>query len=38
MFEGQVEASERLNVLYDEVTRHYQVIGNLTAAMAKRCA
>ena len=35
MFEGQVETSERLNLLYDEVTRHYHVIGNLTAAMAK---
>ena len=35
MFERQVEASERLNLLYDEVT-HYHVIGNLTAAMAKR--
>jgi hypothetical protein len=35
MFEGQVETSERLNLLY-EVT-HYHVIGNLTAAIAKRC-
>ena len=34
MFEGHVEATERLNLLYDEVTRH--VIGNLTAAMARR--
>ena len=34
MFEGSVEATERLNLLYDEVTRHYHVIGNLTAAMA----
>ena len=36
MFEGRVETSERLNLLYDEVTRNYHVIGNLTAAMAKR--
>jgi hypothetical protein len=36
MFEGQVESSERLNLLYDDVTRHYHVIGNLTTAMAKR--
>ena len=36
MFEGRVDAVERLNLLYDEVTRHYHVIGNLTAAMAKR--
>ena len=36
MFEGCVEAAERLNLLYDEVTRHYHVIGNLTEAMARR--
>ena len=36
MFEGRVEATERLNLLYDEVTRHYHVIGDLTAAMAKK--
>ena len=36
MFEGQVEASERLNLLYDEVTRHYHVIEILTATIAKR--
>ena len=35
MFEGHVETSERLNLLYDEVTRHYHMIGDLTAAMAK---
>ena len=35
MFEGRVETSERLNLLYDEFTRHYHVIENLTAAMAK---
>ena len=36
MFEGRVDAAERVNLLYDEVTRHYHVIGNLIAAMAKR--
>jgi hypothetical protein len=36
MFEGQVETSERINLLYYDVTRHYHVIGNLTAAMAKK--
>jgi hypothetical protein len=36
MFEGQVETSERINLLYDDVTRHYNVIVKLTAAMAKR--
>ena len=36
MFEGRVETPERLNLLYDEVMRHYHVIGNLRAAMAKR--
>ena len=35
MFEGRVEAAESLNLLYDEVTRHYHVIGKLTAAMAR---
>ena len=36
MYEGRVETSEGLNLLYDEVIRHYHVIGNLTAAIAKR--
>jgi hypothetical protein len=34
MFEGQVDASERLILLYYDVTRHYHVIGNLTGAIA----
>ncbi len=36
LFEGRVETTERLDLLYDEVTRHYHVIGNLTAAMARK--
>jgi hypothetical protein len=36
MFEWQVETSERLNLLYDDVTSHYHVIGSLTGAMAKQ--
>jgi hypothetical protein len=36
MFEGQVETSERINLLYDDTTRHYHVIGSLTGAMVKR--
>jgi hypothetical protein len=36
MFEGQVETSDRINLLYDETTRHYHEIGNLTGAMAKK--
>jgi hypothetical protein len=36
MFEGQVESSKRLHLLYDYVTRHYHVITNLTGALAKR--
>ena len=36
MFKGRVETTERLNLLYDEVTGHYHVIGNLTAAMARK--
>jgi hypothetical protein len=35
MFEGQVESSKRLHLLYEEVNRHYHVITNLTA-MAKQ--
>ena len=34
MFEGQVVSSKRLNILYNDLTRHYHVIGNLTAALA----
>jgi hypothetical protein len=29
MFERQIEMSERINLLYDGVTRHYHVIGKL---------
>lgn len=36
MFEGQVAFSTRLNLLYDDVTRYYHVIINLTSALAKR--
>ena len=34
MFDGQVATPQRINLLYD--ARHYHVITNLTAAMAKR--
>jgi hypothetical protein len=37
VFDGRVESEKRLNLLYDDVTRHYHVINNVTAAMAKRC-
>jgi len=36
MFEGQVGSSKYLNLLYDDVERHYHVITNLTWAMAKK--
>jgi len=36
LFEGQVESSKRLNILYDDVECHYHVIVKLTAAMAKK--
>ena len=36
MFEGRVELTERLNLLYDEVSRNYHVIGTLAAAMARK--
>jgi hypothetical protein len=31
-----VDSEKRLNLLYDDVTRHYHVIASLTGAMAKR--
>jgi len=36
MLEGQVDSSKHLNLVYDDVERHYHVIANLTGAMAKR--
>jgi len=36
MFEWQVDFVKRINLLYDVVERHYYVITNLTAAMARR--
>jgi hypothetical protein len=36
LFDGQVDASVRINLLYDDVSRHYHVITNLTGAMAER--
>jgi len=36
MYQGHVESDKRFNLLFDEVTRHYHVIGNLTGGMAKR--
>jgi hypothetical protein len=35
IYEGQVETSDRINLLYG-VSQHYHVIGSLTGAMAKR--
>ena len=36
LYEGQVDSSKHLNLLYDDVERHYHVVTNLTGAMAKR--
>jgi hypothetical protein len=36
MFDGQVNASTRINLLYDDVNRHYHVLTNLTGTMAQR--
>ena len=36
MFDAQVQTEKRINLLYDEVARHYHVIVNITGAMAKR--
>jgi len=37
IFDGQVQSEKRINLLYDETERHYHVICNITAAMAKSC-
>jgi len=36
IFEGKVASEKRVNLLYDDVTRHYHVIANLTGAMSKQ--
>jgi hypothetical protein len=36
MFDGQIQTEKRINLLYDKVARHYLVIVNITAAMAKQ--
>ena len=36
MYQGNVESDKRVNLLFDDLTRHYHVIGNLTGPMAKR--
>jgi len=36
MYEGQVEFSKHLNLLYDDVVRYYHVITNFTGLMAKK--
>jgi hypothetical protein len=36
MFYGQVESNVRVNLLYDDVKRHFHVITNLIGAMAQR--
>ena len=35
MFEGQVDSAKRLNLVYDDVEKHYHVITNLTGAMSR---
>ena len=37
MYEGQVDSSKHLNLLYDDVERHYDVITNLKAQWLKVC-
>ena len=36
MFEGQVDSSKRLNLLYDDVEIHYHVITNVKGSMERR--
>jgi len=35
IFEGQVDSPKKINLLYDDVEKHYHVIVNITGAMAK---
>jgi len=35
-FDGQVESGKRINLLYDDIKRHYHVINNLSGAKARR--
>jgi hypothetical protein len=35
IYDGMVCSERRLNLLYDDVTRHYHVITSLTGAMAR---
>jgi len=36
MFEGHVNSSKRIKIIYDDVERHYPVIANLISATARR--
>jgi hypothetical protein len=36
MFDGRIETEKGVYLLYDEVTRHFHVITNITGALAKR--
>jgi len=36
MFDGQVESEKRINLVYDDVKRHYHVINSVTGARARR--
>ena len=36
LFEGRVASEKRVNLLYDEVNRHFHVITNLTGAMSNQ--
>jgi hypothetical protein len=36
IFEGQVDSPKIINLLYDDVERHYHVIVNIKLALAKR--
>jgi len=36
IFEGRVTSEKRVNLLYDEVKRHFHIITNLTGAMSRQ--
>jgi hypothetical protein len=36
-YDGQVESEKRINLVYDDVRRHFHVINSLTGALKRQC-
>ena len=36
MFDGQVESEKRINLLHDDVAKHYHVINSVTGALSRK--